>query len=207
MDCRPVSGAAARGSGERTARRSAAARLAASWAARSAASSSRRAEALVGPVLAEQALRGRPVGRPVAASDDTARTHPAPPGRPMAGPSSQSMPSQCRPSRMSRSYSSVERADIRVLEAQDERAAVAAGEQDVEQRGPRGPDVQRPRRAGRDPAADGHARKCAGGPGLSQPQRRVSTLPSTSVHLRLPMVTVRCLSGAGTRWRRPPGMR
>src|SRR5207247_8004848 len=45
--------------------------------------------------------------------------------------------------------------DIRVLEAEDERAAVPAGVQVVEQGRARGPDVQRAGRAGRDPDARG----------------------------------------------------
>ncbi len=52
---------------------------------------------------------------------------------------------------------------VRVLQPQDERAPMSTSEQVVEQRGARGPDVQRPGRAGGDPTADGHARKCARG--------------------------------------------
>ena len=44
--------------------------------------------------------------------------------------------------------------DVRVLEPEHERAAGVAGEQVVEQRGPRGPDVERPGGAGRDAHAD-----------------------------------------------------
>src|SRR3989304_1635582 len=47
--------------------------------------------------------------------------------------------------------------DVRVLQAEDERAADVAREEVVEQRRACRPDVERPRRARRDAAADGHA--------------------------------------------------
>ena len=63
--------------------------------------------------------------------------------------------------------------DVRVLEAQDERAAGVPGEQVVEQRGARGADVEGPGRAGRDADADGGGH----GPivGAAIPRRRAPT--------------------------------
>ena len=48
--------------------------------------------------------------------------------------------------------------DVGVLEPEEERAPLVASMQEVEQRGPRGPDVQRPRGAGRDPDAQRRVR-------------------------------------------------
>ena len=73
--------------------------------------------------------------------------------------------------------------DVRVLEAQDERAADVPGVEVVEQRGPRGPDVERAGRARGDPdAVDGHESRADGcppttgwprrGPGGRAPDRR-----------------------------------
>ncbi len=47
--------------------------------------------------------------------------------------------------------------EVRVLEAEHEGATHVAREEVVEEGGPGGPDVERPGRAGRDAAADGHA--------------------------------------------------
>ena len=79
-----------------------------------------------------------------------------------SGPSSQCRPSQCRPSRMSFSYAIELARLVRVLEAQDERAAGVPREQVVEQRRPGGPDVERAGRARGDPDARstvGHRRR------------------------------------------------
>ena len=61
--------------------------------------------------------------------------------------------------------------DVRVLEAQDERAAGMAGEQVVEQRRPRGADVEGAGRAGRDPDADGGHGPIVGGAAPSAAER------------------------------------
>ena len=58
---------------------------------------------------------------------------------------------------MSRSYASVERARVGVLEAQDERAAALAREEVVEEGRARRADVERPGRARGDAAARSHA--------------------------------------------------
>ena len=115
-----------------------------------------RAVAVVGLVLGQElGRRPRDSGRG-AASGDTARTGPRA-GRPAtSGPSSHSMPSQCSLSRMSLLELERGARHVRVLEAEDERAAHAFREQVVEQRRPGRADMQRAGRARRDADADAH---------------------------------------------------
>ena len=120
------------------------------------------AEALVRLVLAEQAV-SRPSGRVQRCIWRYGPKAPRSPRSPTAGPSSHSRPSQCSPSRMSRSYSTVERATSVSSRRRMKVPPCRRAKRIVEQRRAGGADVQRPRRAGRDPAADGHAGKCARG--------------------------------------------
>ena len=76
-------------------------------------------------------------------------------GPPMSGPSSQSSPSQRRSSRIDCFRFARRALGVGVLDAQDERAALAAREQPVEQRRARVADVEMAGRTGRETHAHG----------------------------------------------------
>ena len=96
-------------------------------------------------------------------------------GPPIFGPSSQSRPSQRSPSRMPSTISVRRSLDVGVFDAQHEHAAVAPGEEPVEERGARAADVQVAGRRGSEADAWGWhrlsasrtspARLCAAPPG------------------------------------------
>ena len=114
-----------------------------------------RAVAVVGLVLAEQPLGGLLVERqPLHLAIRPVR----PAGR-QAGHLRPLVPLEAQPVQPVEDVALVldgRARRVRVLEAQHEGAAHVAGEEVVEERGARGADVQRPGRAGRDAAADGH---------------------------------------------------
>ena len=77
-------------------------------------------------------------------------------GPPTPGPSSQSSPSQRHAVEDAGDHVGRRALDVGVFDAQDERAAVAAGVEPVEERGARAADVQIPGRRRRETDADGH---------------------------------------------------
>ena len=134
-------------------------RFAASWARRSAVELLGRAVAGVGRGPRRAALGRRARSRAGAPSGGTARTgrvSPPPADRRALVPVDAQPVEPVEDVLLERGGAA---GDVGVLEAEHERAAGVAREQEVEQRGARGPDVQGAGRAGRDPDADvgGHA--------------------------------------------------
>ena len=151
---RPRARPARPASGARSGRRSGAAACAASWAPAVGVELLGRAVAGIGAVRAPGAGRGRRVESAGAPSGGTGAYGPRASSPATSGPSSQSRPSQCRPSRMSFSYAIEPRAWSVSSSRRMNVPPVVPGEEEVEQRRPGRPDVERPGRARRDADAD-----------------------------------------------------